>query len=255
MGKAMGWQPAIKIGNEIVDTHHTILFNLADGFKNSVMAGTSAEIIEHVLGVIRSAAFNHFEKEEELFKNEAHYLSHCQKHYKIMKSLDDFIVNYTNGWSKESDPAGFIKNLLRTHILEVDLPTFRKSSFELLPDLEMIEDDLDYGNFEDQRQFKRVHYTMVVDKPIEGYCLNIKTSKGSSVDVIDLGGGGLKIYSTTNVNVGDTLIISCRVGNIFKLKEKARVKSVRGNNYGLEFTSPDKNTVKFLTELYGAAHL
>jgi hypothetical protein len=66
---------------------------------------------------------------------------------------------------------------------------------------------------------------------------------------------GLMLDSARNHEVDDLLIVSCRVGQTFKMKEKVKVRSVHDQMYGVQFISPSKETIAFFTELYGSLRL
>lgn len=100
---------------------------------------------------------------------------------------------------------------LLQHIIEYDRPFLLKE-----PQKHFTSNEIkDFEEFEqqeiDRRRHKRIRYDLVLDEDILGYLYNANTIKSGSATVVDLSAGGLKIYTDLGINLGDLLIISCRV--------------------------------------------
>jgi hemerythrin len=254
MGKVMRWDPTLEVGIEIIDNQHKILLDLANDLDNAVTAGESMKVIDTLFAVIKNYTFNHFETEEEFFKGKDVYLLHCHQHYKLIKQLNDYIIDFHNNRVGDIDPGAFFDSWLRGHIKEEDIPALSQQPFDLTLVTEVDDvDDFDSGEIE-KRSHKRLRYDSVLDEDIVGHCFNATKLKNGSVNVIDLSSGGLKIYSEDSYDVDDLLIISCKIGRNFQMKEKVRVKNAHENLYGVEFLSPAADTVTFFTELCGAVN-
>lgn len=252
MGKVMRWDPSLEVGIEIIDNQHKILLDLANDLDNAVCAGESMRVIDTLFAVIKNYTFNHFETEEEFFKDSKDYLKHCHQHYKLVKQLNDYIIDFHNNRAGEVDPGSFFENWLRGHIKKDDIPALSQHPYDLtlITEVDGV-DGFDSGDIE-KRNHKRLRYDSVLDEDIVGHCFNATKLKNGSVNVIDLSSGGLKVYSDDTHDVDDLLIISCKIGRNFKMKEKVRVKNANDHLYGVEFVSPAAETVKFFTELCGA---
>jgi len=254
MKKTISWNPDLKVGVEIIDTQHKILFDLVNDLNNAVNNNAGLQVIDTMFAVITNYAFQHFAMEESYLADKSDFKDHCYKHYQLLKELNDYSIEYRNRRKVEKDPSDFLEDWLMTHIKECDIPSLASQKSSI--DFDSIIDDLD--SFEtvelDKRQHKRIRYESVVDKKITGHCYNTTTLKNTTVTVVDLAVGGLKIYSDRKINIDDLLIISCNIGRTFKMREKVRVRNMHDNFYGVEFIAPKEETLKFLTQLYGATY-
>lgn len=247
----MKWNPNLEVGVEIIDNQHKIIFDLAKDLNYAVLAGANMQVIDTLFSVIANFAFQHFETEEKFFKEKAGYLEHCLKHYKLIKQLHDYNIDFHNGRVVDVAPGTFLENWLTLHIRENDLPILTQQPLDLtlLVDVDGLDD---FNDDAEKRQHVRLRHDKVLEEEITGYCFNASKLKTGPVSVIDLSNGGLKIRAENAFEVDDLLVISCAIGSNFRFKEKARVKNISENYYGVEFISPAKETIKFLTELTGA---
>lgn len=259
MANVKKWQKEFEVGIEIIDNQHKILFDLTNDLDNAVKAGTNMRVIDTLFSVINNYAFNHFETEEEFMVESDDYLRHCHKHYQMIKRLHDYMHDYHNGRTSAVDIGSFFENWLVGHIRKDDIPALssKLNDLSLSVEIDGLDDfdsaDIDSGDI-DKRNFRRLRYDTVMDEEIIGHCYNTTTMVNGIVSVMDLSSGGLKLYSEKVYDVDDLLIISCPVGKNFRMKEKMRVKNTSGNFYGVEFVSPSKETVTFLTQLLGAVN-
>ncbi len=253
MEKAMKWDRNLNVDVEIIDDQHKILFDLANDLNNALNMGMSKQVIDTLFAVIMSYAFKHFETEENLIREESSFSTHCYFHYQLLKQLHEYSVDFRNNRAVEVDPGEFLENWLLKHIKECDIPTLKKKKSEGISfPIDRFED---FDSTEiDRRQHKRIRHDRVLDENIIGHCYNANTMKTGIVTIVDLASGGLKIYGNQKIAIDDLLVVSCRVGRNFSMKEKVRVKNSNENFHGVEFVSAAPETVKFLTEICGAVH-
>lgn len=255
MQKNIRWHESLTVGNELIDTQHKIMFDLANDLNNAVYTGSTKRVVDTLFSVIMDYAFKHFADEERVLQNNADLQSHCYEHYQLLRKLHEYSVKYRNGRSVVQEPAEFLEKWLTSHIRSYDmtsLATIDKDEL-VVEEVDNI-DDFDHQDIE-RRRHKRVRYEDLVDEAVVGHCYNTSTMKSGKVTVLDFSGGGLRIAAQQKIDIGDLLIISCRVGKTFKMKEKVQVKSCREKKYGVEFVAPDAETVRFLTQICGAVRL
>ncbi len=248
------WDSSVEVGIDIIDDQHKILFDLAKDLDNAVNTGASMNVVDTLFSVIEDFAFKHFETEEGFLKDENSYLKHCHIHYQLLKKFHDYKVDFHNGRTDGITPGIFLKEWILTHIKEDDIPALSQKvpSQDLVLEIDAF-DDFDAGDI-DRRIFKRLRYDKVLNEEISGHCFNATKMKNGPVNVIDLSSGGLKIYSENKHDIDDLLIISCDIGRNFKLRQKVKVKNINDCFLGVEFISPDEETVSFLTQLLGAVN-
>lgn len=244
----------MSVGSDVLDNEHKILFDLANDLNNALNAGASSRVINTLFSVISDYAIRHFATEERYLQDDDNLLAHRIQHYDLIKKLHLYTLDYRNNRIKGAEPGEFLESWLLDHIKGSDLPDIQESGLEI--DLGEEVDELDEFDLidVDRRKHKRIKYDMLMDEEIIGNCYNAHTLKTTTITVIDLAPGGLKIHSEIRFNIDDLLIISCRIGKNFQLREKVAVRNNVDNFYGVEFISPEKKTMRFLTELSGAVH-
>ncbi len=126
----------------------------------------------------------------------------------------------------------------------------RLSSLELT----MEEGDLDSDVVDvNKRKHVRINRGSILDDEIKAYCRNSRSGQNCTALIIDISPGGMLLLSDTPFEIGDQLLISCKIGANFKMKENAvTVRLVKGRKYGVEFRALSENSKNFLTQLYGA---
>lgn len=255
MAKKIQWNKSLSVGNAFIDEQHKILFDLANDLNNAVTLGANKRVIDTLFAVIMDYSFKHFAVEEEDIKADPDFKNHCYKHYQLLKQLHEYSVDFRNGRKVSEPPAVFLEKWLITHITKNDIPslTGNRGASSLIEVVESVETFSDEHT--NKRKHKRVRYDSILDEDIIGRCYNTTTLQSGNVTVVDLSSGGLKIFTEQKIYVGDLLVVNCRVGKNFKMKEKVRVKNSHDKFYGVEFVSPDKETVQFLTQLCGAVHM
>ena len=255
MAKKIQWDKSLSVGNAFIDEQHKILFDLANDLSNAVNLGANKRVIDTLFTVIIDYSFKHFAVEEEDIKANPDFQDHCYSHYQLLKELHGYSVEYRNGRRVSEPPADFLEKWLITHIEKKDIPSFEGNTgaSSKIKNIESV-DTFSETNA-NKRKHKRVRYDTILDERIIGRCYNTTTLQSGDAIVIDMSSGGLKIFAEQKIYVGDLLVISCRVGKNFKMKEKVRVKNSYDKYYGVEFISPDKETVQFLTQLCGAVHM
>ena len=68
MNTNMHWNSKLKVGSDIIDNQHKVLFDLIKDLNNAIKTGVSIRILDSLLGVLQDYAFQHFQTEEEYFK-------------------------------------------------------------------------------------------------------------------------------------------------------------------------------------------
>ena len=121
-------------------------------------------------------------------------------------------------------------------------------------DMTLDEADLDPEMVDvNKRQHQRINRGHILDSDIEAHCYNSRTGRRSIALLMDISPGGMLLLSDTPFQLGDEMLISCEIGNTFKMTEKAvPVRITKGRKYGMEFQSLSDESRKFITQLYGA---
>lgn len=246
----------LKTGLEIIDNQHKVLLDLIKDFSNAIKVGVNKKILDTLLGVLRDYAFHHFQTEEDLFAAHESYKDHCLEHYKLIKQINTFILDFRNNREHSfSSVSTFLNNWLILHIEQHDLPSLTQKAVvvPLIVDVSVIDDFETFS--EERRRHTRLSSNEVVDGEILANCYNATRLKSSTARLTNMSPGGLQLRATSGHEVSDLLIITCSIGKNFKMKEKVIVKSVQGKICGVEFIAPAEETVRFLTNLYGSIHL
>ena len=246
----------LKVGSDIIDNQHKVLFDLIKDLNNATETVVNIKVIDVLLGVLRDYAFQHFQTEEEHFQKHSDYTIHCLEHYSLIKKLNTFIHDVRNNRTKSGQsPSVFLENWLFEHIEKFDKPFFTHTSVGVSFSTNFDPKDAFDPNFKERRYHKRMLCTDVVDENIQAHCYNATKLKSGMADIVNLSVGGLMLSSATPHEIDDLLIVSCRIGRTFNMKEKVSVKSAHDQMYGVEFISPSRETVVFFTELYGSIHM
>jgi len=242
-------------GIDVIDNQHKVLFDLIKDLTHALKVGVNRKVLDSLLGVVRDYAFNHFQVEEDLLAEHKNFKDHCLEHYKLIKQLNTFILDFRND-REPSFPSvsSFLDNWLILHIEQHDLPSLTQNSVNtpLIIDVSVIDD---FETFSERRRYTRISSDEVVDGEIPVDCYNATRLKSSRVRIINMTPGGLLLETTSEHEISDLLIIACHIGKNFKMKEKVTVKSVQGKKCGVAFVAPAEETVSFFTKLYGAVHL
>ena len=247
----------LQVGSDIIDTQHKVLFDLIKDLDNASMTGVSLTVVDVLLRVLRDYAFLHFQTEEEHLVKNADYTIHCLEHYALVKSLNTFIHEFRNKnrTMGKPSPSIFLERWLFEHIEKFDKPGFaHKSAIQsILSKSDPI--DAFNPNLEEKRQHKRILSKAVVDEDIQVHCYNATKLKSGTANIVNMSTGGLMLSSARLHEIDDLLIISCKIGRNFKMKEKVKVQTACDQMYGVQFISPAHETVVFFTELYGSLHM
>jgi len=255
MEEKKSWDPKLNVGFPVIDNQHKVLFDLIKDLNNAIRAGGNMRVLDSLLNVLLNYAFQHFDTEEKYFRKHHDYTVHCMEHYNLIKKLNNFIVDFRNNRPVDDrSPSDFLENWLLDHIRQYD----KHFLSDATADLALVKQSDQMDEFEpelkDRRQHKRIQHNQVVDGDIRVYCYNATRLKGGNATIINLSTGGLMLKSKEHHEVDDLLVVSCSIGTNFKMKEKVTVRTIKENMYGVEFVAPSKETVEFLTKLYGAVH-
>jgi hemerythrin-like metal-binding protein len=246
----------LKVGSVVIDNQHKVLFDLIQDVNNAVKAGVSVKILDVLLNVLLDYAFQHFHTEEEYFKDHADSAKHCLEHYALLKRLNSFIVDFRNDRTKGTRaPSSFLEEWLFDHIEHFDRPFFTDQPKELLLVLESDQVDEYDSDTEERRKHRRIANNEVVDGEIQAHCYNATKLKSNMVNIINMSPGGLMLSSARKHEIDDLLVISCSIGQNFKMKEKVKVRTARNQMYGVQFVLPARETVVFFTQLYASVRI
>lgn len=246
----------LEVGIDVIDNQHKVLFDLIKDLDNAHRNGVNIGVIDVLLGVFRDYVFMHFQTEEDHLAKDDDYTNHCLEHYTLVKQLNTFIHEFKNNRMKgQPPPSDFLERWLLDHIEKFDKPGFADES--AIESLSALSDPVDSfePKFEEKRQHRRIRGKDVVDGDIQVHCYNATKLKNGTAEIVNLSSGGLQLRSSNNHEVGDLLVVSCKIGSNFKMKEKVKVQSVRAPLYGVQFISPARETLVFITELYGSLHM
>ncbi len=246
----------LKVGLDVIDNQHKILFDLIKDLKHAIGTNANTKIMDALLCVLLNYAFNHFETEEEYLTNHNDFKEHCFEHYLLIKRLHAFINDTRNNRINEGQaPSIFLEEWLLDHIQRFDKPFFSDDSVHQFLISESVTVD-DYTVVsEERRRHKRIPFNEVVDGHIVTHFYNATQLFAGKAKIIDMSPGGLQLRSNSDHKIDDLLIVSCGIGRTFNMKEKVKVKTANGLFYGVEFIAPAKETITFFNELYGAVHL
>jgi hemerythrin-like metal-binding protein len=262
MNKTTLWESKMMVGSDIIDNQHKVLFDLIKDLNNAIRTEVNIKVLDVLLRVLRDYAFKHFQTEEEHLLQHADYANHCLEHYALIKRLNTFIHESRNNTIKgKQTPSDFLEYWLCEHIEKFDKPCFAHES--ITESLSLQFDPIDAfdtigaldPNSKEKRQHKRIASSDVVDGHIQVLCYNAAKLKSGVADIVNLSTGGLMLSSARVHEIGDLLIVSCKIGRTFKMKEKVKVITARNQMYGVQFISPARETLAFFTELYGSIHM
>lgn len=250
------WNSKLKVGSEVIDNQHKVLFELIKDLNNAIQAGASVRVVDVLLGVLRDYAFQHFQTEEDYFTTHTDFTRHCLEHYALIKKLNAFILDFRNNRTKEGkEPSAFLEDWLVKHIERFDIPFFSHETVNtrLMFEHEPI-DEFD-ADREKRRLHKRLPHNEVVDDDIHAHVYNATKLKSGKAKIVNMSPGGLMLSSANDHAIDDLLIVSCNIGKNFKMEEKVKVKAAHDQTYGVQFVAPAPETIEFFTKLYGAVHL
>ncbi len=256
MKESTRWDAQLKVGSEVIDNQHKVLFELIKDLNNAMQAGASVRVVDVLLGVLRDYAFQHFQTEEDYFATHTDFTKHCLEHYALIKRLNVFILDFRNNRIKDDKgPSAFLEDWLFKHIERFDIPFFSHATVNvcLLHGHEPI-DKFD-ADREKRRLHKRLPHNEVVDGDIHAHVYNATKLKSGKAKIVNMSPGGLMLSSTSDHAIDDLLIVSCNIGKNFKMEEKVKVKAAHDQTYGVQFVAPAQETIEFFTKLYGAVHL
>ncbi len=250
------WDAKLKVGSDIIDNQHKVLFDLIKDLNNAIKTEVNIRVVDVLLGVLRDYAFQHFQTEEEHFQKHADSTIHCLEHYTLIKRLNTFIHDFRNNRTNgEPTPSVFLEHWLFEHIEKFDKPFFADATVSVSLAAPPGPIDTFDPNLKERRHHRRISHDDVVDENIPAHCYSATKLKSGMVDIVNLSTGGLMLRSTRTHEVDDLLIVSCRIGRTFKMKEKVKVISAHDQMYGVQFIAPSRETIVFFTELYGAVHM
>jgi hemerythrin-like metal-binding protein len=250
--------PKLKMDSNTIDSQHKALFDLIKNLNNSIKAGMNMRVLDTLLSVLLDQAFQHFYSEEERFSKGPDYNQQCLKHYRMIKQLHDFIVDFRkNRKDGEREPPVFLTSWFQEHIKQHDrpLPASDTPKLSMMKESDRIDDGIK-PKFKEKRRHRRVHTKDVVDGKLHVHCYNVTQGKNGTATIVDMSTGGLLLMTSSEVHrVDDLLIVTAIIGTSFTMKEKAKVIRTDNEIYGVQFIAPSQKTIEFFTKLYGAVYM
>ena len=250
-----GINPNLKAGADTKDHQHNLLFDQIKNLNISIMAGDKPRVFGPLLDNLLDYVFQHFETEEEYFKKHPDYNRHCQKNYRMLKKLHTFVTELKNNMEENLEASTFLDDWFQEHIEQHAL-IFLANETLPLSEKKPLGQVNTLSAFKEKRSDKRVHHKDVVDGGISVQCYNVTQQKDGTAKIINMSKGGLMLITSDSVHkIDDVLIIACKIGANFKMREKVRVRRADDKLYGVKFLSPSPETLQFFTELCGAIHM
>lgn len=117
------WNEEMVIGHEKVDSQHHHLVELVNQFLIDIRAGRSRDELEKLFDELAQYTQIHFKDEEELFKATDYpdIDSHIDEHQSLIEQVLQLKNEHISGKKFISLTVfQFLRNWLRTHILETD---------------------------------------------------------------------------------------------------------------------------------------
>lgn len=250
MERQIVWEQHLATGIDELDNQHKVLCELVSDLDIAARKGVEPERIGTLFSVIENYAFFHFETEEKLIRDDIEYLEHCHEHYKLIRQLFRYSAEYRNGKTSLLELADFLYNWLMHHIVESDLPAFKRTPVDSRKQrkVDLIDDFTDEPI--DKRVDPRIDHAQLSEDDIVGHCFNANKSISGIATILNISEGGLKLTSATRHKIGDLLMLNCKIGDDFKLEEKVRVRNTDDKGYiGAEFVSPKQKTLDFLKQV------
>ena len=262
------WDSQLKVGSDVIDNQHKVLFDLIKDLNNAIKVGASIRVVDVLLGVLRDYAFQHFQTEEDYFKKHDGYIEHCLEHYTLIKKLNEFILDFRNNrFNDNKTPSAFLGEWFQEHIEGYDKPFLAHET----ANSRIMDEPAEIDHFEplevewsepvanqrrldatERRRHKRLLAKEIVDGEMDIDFYNASKLSSGKAKIINISPGGLLLSSANAHQIDDLLIVNCSIGRTFKMKEKVVVKSMNGNKYGVKFVAPSPGTVDFFTKLYGS---
>ena len=250
--------PKLKMDSNTIDGQHKALFDLIKNLNNSIKAGTNMRVLDTLLSVLLDHAFQHFYSEEERFSKGPDYNQQCLKHYRMIKQLHDFIVDFRkNRKDGDRDPQNFLTSWFQEHIKQHDrsLPAPDTFKLSMMKESDQIDDEIK-PQFNEKRHHRRVRSKDVVDEMLHVHCYNVTQGKNGTGTIVNMSTGGLLLMTSSEAHrIEDLLIVTASIGANFTMKEKAKVRRTDNEIYGVEFITPSPKTIEFFTKLYGAVYM
>jgi hemerythrin len=270
MNTNIGWDSRLSVGSDVIDNQHKVLFDLIKDLNNAITLKATVRVVDVLLGVLRDYTFQHFQVEEDYFRDHAHYSQHCLEHYELIKKLNGFILDYRNNRIDAKAASQFLFPWFIGHIEAFDKPFLsHEVAIVRIQDEPMEIDQFESLEIErtdelpaerkrdgvERRRYKRLLPKEVVDGEIHIDFYNATKLSSGKAKVLNMSPGGLLLNSATAHQIDDLLVLNGSIGRTFRMKEKVVVKSSNGNQYGVKFVAPTAGTIDFFTKLYGSVHL
>jgi hemerythrin len=94
--KNITWKQSFELGIPEIDIQHRVLFNIVKILVDSVDQSRENEVIEGVLGELKSYTRYHTETEEKFFEDTENHKEHIEEHNKFKEEIAGFMEIYEN---------------------------------------------------------------------------------------------------------------------------------------------------------------
>lgn len=124
------WNEGLNIGIKVLDDDHKKLLSIINNLSESLQRDDSKNTIQDIFIDLENYAQEHFTREEVyLDKHKCEMLESHQEQHRFfastLKDLKEKLLNYENQ-SNTQEVVFFLVDWLFTHIIEEDIPVFRK---------------------------------------------------------------------------------------------------------------------------------
>lgn len=118
------WRPSFKVGHELIDRQHRMLFSIGNDLINAIMTKRSAGHIQLITDDLVKEITEHFRTEEEILASSNSPLSdaHRAMHAAMLARINDLLAKFRHGQVPASELIGFIAyDVIAEHITKEDL--------------------------------------------------------------------------------------------------------------------------------------
>ncbi len=135
---AISWSEAMKVGIELVDEDHRMLFSIVAEFEAIVKQDDSAagaQALGQTLAKLQDYVRDHFEREEQIQLEAKYdgYEENKRQHQELTRTLESFIARQRDGSLGEAVAIARMRDFLAIWLTEHILRTDRRMRGRILP--------------------------------------------------------------------------------------------------------------------------
>jgi hemerythrin len=120
----MTWSKSYSVGVQIIDSQHTVLFDILNDLHSAMMTGQAQSLTGPLLRKLLDYTNTHF-KAEEAMMADAKYpglADHKIKHRELIKQVEDYVARFEKGEiTLNLHLLNFLRDWLTNHIQKVDM--------------------------------------------------------------------------------------------------------------------------------------